>query len=469
MIRSPNLKPGTYTISGDWDGDPIILINMKDDVGLFIGAETVYYGPISEAEFEIPEGARRIDVSVTGESGDTLREITFSDGTQLKLGYPLLPESLANRLQGSIFTDSSFVLRKQYMIDALKIFALSPIWGNGLASTEGLYTAVQDVYYMSLFVHNHLIQYMADMGLLGLFSYLMLAGGVLLLLWRRQRKEKGDPLSAMLIAVWVMMNGHSLIEFNFSIRCFLNSALVLYALSIVAMEDEIDIKSSVKRTFTHCGAFCMAVILAFTAFFGISLEAYRMVHRSSAKFETTSYDAFMQQLESYIAWDLYDDTYHKVTYLDNANGQVYYLGKASKYAQELVATKNFTNCDAAAKSFYLYTGNMEGMFNAVKTGLWQKSADKDAWNTELDMLRNEALPILTGKYMDGFLQGLVDLRDYYYTFNEGRLQKIELTDANMAFLDASVEAFKSGMDGDAVYLYMMEFSDKEPHSAEGAE
>lgn len=464
VTRTPDLGPGSYTVSGDWDGDPMLTVEAVDRVGLFIGGKTIYQGPLSEAEFTVNDDILRVNVMISAEDDVYLRNVTFSDGTELKLGYPLLPESLVNRIQGSFLTDSSFVLRMQYMIDALKIFAMSPIWGCGLGSTEALYTAVQDVYYQSMYVHNHLIQYLADTGILGLLAYVMLAGGVLLLLIRRFRKGDGDGFAAMMIAVWTMINVHSLIDFNFSIRSYLSIAILIMALCMIETEDLLEHSKQNEGFMRSVSVAAMGVSLVYILFFGISLETYRIVHIVGEKYETTDYDAFMEQLETFITLDMYEDTYYILTYTNNAVGNERYIYKAAEYARDMVDSKCFTKCDGIAQYFYLPAGDMDGMFRAIKNGIWQKAADKDSWNIELQMLRNNALPRLGEVFMPSFMEGVLELRDYYISYNEDRLQKIELTPENEAFLDGVLTAWKSSMSNEEVREFLMNYSnpDEEP-------
>ena len=461
LYRAVNLKPGSYTVSGDWDGEPQLMVVVLDPVSVYLDGSLSYLGALEGAEFTIPDNALGVRLSITGEAGTEIRDITFSNGVSVKLDYPFLPHSIVERMQGSITTDSSFVLRIQYIVDAFKIFAMSPLWGNGLGSSDALYTAVQQVYYMSVYVHNHLLQYMADMGLLGLISYLALAGGVLLLLLRRYRKNTDDPFAAMMIAVWTMMNVHSLIEFNFSIRCFLVIALLLYVLVMMECEGETAHAAVRKKTLKNGAVACFSVFLAFLVFFGSTIMAYRIVHIRSASFESTDYDEFMQTLEKYIALDMYDDTYHKTLYIHNAVGNPRYMGKAEKIAQAMVKTKDFTSCDAAAKSYYLELGRLPEMFQAIHQGIWQKAADRDSWVTEIYMLRNDALPRLSPSFMPDFVEGMVGLNDYFCSYNEDRLQPIVLDEAELAFLDACVEAFKSDMTNEEIKAFLMTFSEGE--------
>ena len=86
-------------------------------------------------------------------------------------------------------------------------------------------------------------------------------GGVLLLL-RGARKEK-DPLAAMLLACWVLMNGHSLMELNFSFRPYLCVAMVFLLLPVVLYARPLAVKDG--KTAKAAGAVLLPCVLAFDA------------------------------------------------------------------------------------------------------------------------------------------------------------------------------------------------------------
>ncbi len=100
-----------------------------------------------------------------------------------------------------------------------KFFSTAPLLGRGLGSTENLTRSVQSFQYESKHAHNHLLQTLSDTGLVGtVFALAFVLGSVWLCL-QAVRKEK-DSLAAALLAAWVMMNLHSLMEINFSVRGF---------------------------------------------------------------------------------------------------------------------------------------------------------------------------------------------------------------------------------------------------------
>ncbi len=93
--------------------------------------------------------------------------------------------------------------------------------------------SVQSFQYESKYAHNHLLQTMADTGLVvgTVFAMAFVLGSAWLCL-QTVRKEK-DSLAAALLAAWVMMNLHSLMEINFSVRGFKCFAYVLLVLPVL--------------------------------------------------------------------------------------------------------------------------------------------------------------------------------------------------------------------------------------------
>ena len=195
----------------------------------------VYEGALQDAEFTVPADARWIRFVIKGDAGTSLNALTLSDGTKLPMDYKFLPDAIVGRLQDGMLRGQNFQQRLQYVRDSWKIFKQSPLVGHGYGSTEYLYVTVQPYFYESLFAHNHILQIMDDMGLLGLAAFLLLSCGALFVLIRRRVKVQ-DSLAAALIACWAMMNFHSLMEINFSVRMYQCAAYFLLMIVAVAFE-----------------------------------------------------------------------------------------------------------------------------------------------------------------------------------------------------------------------------------------
>lgn len=463
LYRSLALEPGNYTISGDWDGaesTTVYIYSRSREEVLTTQATVLYNGPLSEALFTVPENSIRVFFQVRSETYNAVREIALSDGTALPLAYKWLPEMIANRLQDSLSTSSSYLLRVQFDVDAWKLFKQSPLIGHGLGSTEGLYTSVQPFFYESLYVHNHILQVMSDMGLLGLIAFLTLLGGSLWLLIQAIRKER-DPLAAVLLACWVMMNSHSLMEINFSIRAFQCVAYLLLLLPVLLYAQPLSKKAAKWGGFAVAGCFW-----AYLLIFGGLMERHRMVAREAAEFSTSDAAVFMETLRSFVSRDVFDHEQYQLTFVGNAvlMDTPLFNGSMEKYVQELRDSGTYTACSGLARYYYLPRGEFEELFACSREGIAQEASAKDAWNLQLNFYRTEVLPA-AAEQMDVFMDGVTALNDYLAEYSQGRLEDIQLTEENQAFLNMVTSAKETGISGETAYLLLMSVSNSEDKPA----
>lgn len=454
VYRAVDLKPGSYTVSGDWDGELQLKVICEDKEGLLVDRSTTPYdGDLKGASFVIPEDTGKTTVEISAEGGPyEVRDVVFSDGTRLKLNYKFLPKSIADRLQDSLLTSASFLLRLQYFKDAFKIFLMSPVIGVGLGSTEGFNTAVQPIFYMSKYCHNHVLQYMSDTGILGLLAFLLFMGGTAWVLLK-QRKKDGSPLAAAFLACLVMMNVHSLMEINFSVRGYFCTVMVLLGMMIVTC-GESDLVTANEKTKKRVAMAVGAALTALLVLWGGVMEAYRQVQFDSVEFETTDYDEFMDRLDLYIHADLLDNSYHKILYVENGLQDSKYYGKVLQYVDDLVDSGTYTNCQSMALKYFLPTGRMEEAFEVSRKAIAQKASDKDSWNFVFDSYWENYLSFCDETNMDVFLEGVLGTRDYLLSYSLDRLEEIELTEENKAFIDEVDQVYRSSMSGQEAYDYL---------------
>ncbi len=112
---------------------------------------TLYEGPLSQAAFTVPEDSSIVWFVLEGDGA--LSSLSLSDGTEVPLGYKLLPGFAANRLQG-LWANQNFIQRLVFFRDGLKIWRERPLTGWGVGGVEGRLTAVQSFYYESKYIHN---------------------------------------------------------------------------------------------------------------------------------------------------------------------------------------------------------------------------------------------------------------------------------------------------------------------------
>lgn len=451
LVRGVELPAGEYTLSLDFDGE--FQIFMENCEILQGGG---WYGPEDKKEVSFAvEEPGTVLFRFWGVPGKTLERAVLSDGTEIPMGYPLLPGFLVDRLQGGLDSQGSVSYRLQYDRDGWELFKRSPLLGKGPGSTEGLLTSVQPFYYESLYLHNHILQILCDCGLLGGIPFLVFLLGAAWLLLRRLRetwKEGGDPLAAALLGCWVMMNAHGLMELNFSIRAYQCEAFLLLLLPVILYGKPL-VKEKALRV---CGAALNAALCVYLGVFALGLELHRTVERQMAGFSTGSAEAFMEQTRKWIRMDWFDQEQNQLNFVGNAVllGDPQYEEDTLRYVKALRDSGTYPACTGLAQYYYLPRGEFGEVFAVSREGVAQEASTKDAWNQQVEFYRQDVLPAAGAEHMEEFLDGVLALAEYLDAYSRGRQEEIALTEENRAFLDRAEQARENGLEGDAALLFL---------------
>ena len=426
LYRTVELPAGAYTLdvecSGQISGE-INAVLTRDSVRY--SHETLFEGVLEDGiTVVVPEGAQLIQLAFYGDTGDAITAMAFSDGTEVELGFPLIPSFLANRLQEGLLTGSSFAMRSQYVEDGLKLFAQRPLLGFGLGGTQTWLMRVQPFFYESKFLHNDIVQIMADQGAVGLVLFMGMMLGTAWLLLRRLRQER-DPLAAVLLACWVMMNLHSVMEINFSHRGYQTYAYLLLVLMLAAFPVTLKLPArEVKRV----GTGTAAAVLVWLAFFGISYQAHRLAHHGIENLQVLSNEQVMNDLHQYSTMDLYDPEDARAYFMANALAleDPRYHSDMVRYADWLRNSGTRYACTSVAYSYYMPQGDLEQMFACVNEGIMNYAAHRDVWNLELLEYFESVLPQLSPDQFPDFVKGVQSTLTMLEEFNEGRMEPIDL-------------------------------------------
>lgn len=453
ILRSLTLSPGEYTLSmeGNMQKGSLRVLNYMD--GDTLGeVETLYDGDWEGASFRVPENSRMVSFRFFGEPGDELREVTLSNGISLPLKYRLLPETIVSRLhRGSIFYDDSFLTRIEFDKDAWKIFKQRPVFGYGLGSTDNLYPAVQSVYYTSRYAHNHILQVMADMGLLGLAAFLAFLGGVLWLLVKRLREER-DPLAAMLLACWVMMNTHSLMEINFSVQAYQCVAFSLLLLPVALYGRPLSEPSARTGGAAVCVGF-----LAYLSLFGVLLGMRQSVRWEYNNRYASSMEEAISRLSDYAKRDVFEPERYQVEFVaataQDSSGL--HGMEMLEYVEKIRDSGNYPSCSALLQGYYLPVRDFEGLFDCSRACLLQRASYAEVWNAEVGFYREWVLPAAGEEKADVFLEGVLAFYDLLEETNERLIQDVRLTAANQAFVELALSAREQNLSGEALYEYLV--------------
>lgn len=456
----PDGVKGDVTVTGDIDGDSMVVVTYETLWNVYYGdAEYLYNGPFSQCAFTVPEDAVNVYISITGQAGETIRGLTVNGETEMTLRYPWLPEAISSRLLSTnLLKNNSFVRRVEFDKDAGKIFSTAPLLGRGLGSTENLTRSVQSFQYESKYTHNHLLQTMADTGLVGTVFVLAFVLGSAWLCLRAVRKEK-DSLAAALLAVWVMMNLHSLMEINFSVRGFKCFAYLLLVLPVLLYAKPLaagDTQKARKMAKT-AGLALLACFAVYLAVFGGLLERARMTDRKAERFETNDVYEYLDFLRGCVRGDVFDhDTYQR-SYVANAvqlNDRAY-NGDMMKYVKQLRSSGTYENDSALARYYYLPRQEWDELFDCSLEGIRQVRSSPDGWNLQMDFYREEVLPAMGADNAETFMDGVLTLGDALDAMNaEGRLETVELNETNQSFLTLCRSVKEQALTGQDAYTVL---------------
>ena len=457
----PDGITGDATITGDVDGDPQTVVYSQTLLNTYFGGRTdLYSGPFSQCAFTVPEDSAGLYVIIVGQAGETLRSMAVNGEKKIALSYPWLPEAISSRLlRDSLLKSNSFTLRLEFDKDAWKIFSTAPLFGRGLGSTENVTRSVQSFQYESKYAHNHLLQTMADTGLMGTAFALAFVLGSAWLCLQAVRKEK-DSLAAALLAVWVMMNLHSLMEINFSVRGFKCFAYVLLILPVLLYAKPLlagETAKARKRAKT-VGILVVVLYALYLAVFGGLLERTRMTDRKAENFQTSDVYEYLDFLRGCVRGDVFDHDSYQRNYVATAvqMDDWKYNSDLLKYVKELRASGTYENDSALARYYYLPRQEWSELFDCSLEGIRQVRSSPDGWNLQMDFYREEVLPAMGADNVSAFVDGVLSLGNALDAMNaEGRLETVELNETNQSFLTLCRSVKEQGISGQDAYTILI--------------
>ena len=456
----PDDVTGKGTLTGDMDGDPRTVVYSQNQSEMNAGERTILYeGPLSQCTFTVPEDAEKVYVGIDGKAGQTLRSLLLNGERSLTVNYPWLPEALSSRLlRDRLLESGSFTLRLEFDKDAWKIFTTAPLFGRGLGSTENLTRSVQSFQYESKYAHNHLLQTMADTGLVGAVFALAFVLGTAWLCLQAVRKEK-DSLAAALLAAWVMMNLHSLMEINFSVRGFKCFAYVLLALPVLLYARPLLKGGTAKgrKKSKTAGIILLVGYALYLAVFGGLLESARMTDRKAERFETSDVYEYLDFLRGCVRGNVFDHDSYQRSYVANAvqlNDRAY-NGDLVNYVKRLRSSGTYENDSALARYYYLPRQEWSELFACSLEGIHQVRSSPDGWNLQMDFYREEVLPAMGADNVSAFVDGVLSLGDTLDAMNaEGRSETVELNETNQSFLTLCRSVNEQGISGQDAYTVL---------------
>ena len=441
LRRSAYPAPGTHTLTVETNAPVQVTVISQNMSQVMMHTETVLYtGEAAGAQFTVPEDSKVVYFTFSAGPGTVISSALLDSGESIPLRYPLLPGFIANRLQG-LWANQNAIQRTVFFEDGMKLFAQSPVIGNGLGSFENAIKGIQSFYYETKYVHNHYIQVLLDTGVVGLLAYLAIFACALWSLWRHRRDRKEEaPFGAIYPALWggvVMILGHSAVEVTMS-----NSPSLLYAMIILALISLCYGGPLPQRVQQGALPVLRWGSCVLSGVFALLLVG-NLAARAIATQPVSQTSTFLSNLELASSLDAFEHNDYKLSYVITAasEGNAQALQNANRYAEGL-AEENSNSIPPVLVSYYLSTQQYEQAVSVAKKGLAYTASDSAVWNQILDQFRQALTPDLQAgtstplaDAQNGALlcAGLGEIYDALRAHNAQSMEEIALSTENQAF------------------------------------
>ncbi|MDR1960888.1 MAG: O-antigen ligase family protein [Gracilibacteraceae bacterium] len=447
LRRAAYPAPGAHTLAVTADAPLHVTIAAQNMEQVMMHKQTVLYeGPITEsADFTVPEDSRVVWFDFRADGSATLTAAGYGNNA-LKLRYTLLPASIANRLQG-LMANQNAIQRFVFFYDGLKIFARSPLIGLGLGGYQNAIFSAQDFYYTTKYAHNHYIQVLAEMGLLGFIPYLAFLLCAARALWRSRRVEGPSALTAALAAGFVMVATHSAVEVVMSATAFLTYAFVLFALITLQCDQPAALPAPAAREASRPagGARPMRVGLAVFASLFIILLLGNFIARgiladAIARAQNggeAGMARFFPAMTTAAGIDVFEKNDYLLAYVTSApqmrNSDL--LAQADIYAERLSKAKSNT-IQGQLTVYYFTVGQPAKAFEMSRQILTYRRADPAIWSQQFTVFAGFFESITAGGAMtrEVYAASVRSVYDLLLEANETRMESIALTEDNIRFL-----------------------------------
>ena len=432
--RTANLSAGEYTLTMETSAPVNVRVAYKNTSNLIQNNETNLVSGSSDAPvtFTVPEESELVFFYFScAEPGVTMQSATYSGAQEgsIKLGYKLLPGFIADRIQ-DLTANGNVVQRGVYRQDAIKLWLTSPIFGRGLGGFENGVVSVQDYYYETKYAHNHYVQALCDLGILGLAAFLAILGTSV---WALVKSRKEKPLVVMLAGACVLqMFGQAVSDVIWSVGCCLPMFFAVLALVTLYCGDclRLQVPQSSK------GGAVRWPVAAFSGIFvvllGLNLVAQTIF---------TGDGLTLDDLKTCATIDPFEKNDYKLSYLLSGGNEA---GIADQYAADL-AKEESNSITIPLAQYYVSVGDFGKAMDQLDQGISYMRADAEVWQQMFDLYESMINPVgnLTGVQLlmdDTYVQRMVNGYTRLCQTNDDQLDDVLLTAKNNAFVNRLLAA-----------------------------
>lgn len=429
FIRTADLGAGGYTLEVTSSAPVNVRVAYKNMNNLIQNTDTELAVGTTDfpVAFTVPEDSKLVFVTFSGGTpGVTIENAAYSgaESGALKLGYKLLPAFIADRIQ-DLSANGNVVQRGVYRQDALRLFATSPVIGRGLGGFENGVVSVQDYYYETKHAHNHYVEVLCNLGILGLLAYLAILGTAI---WSFVKSRKAKPLVVMLLAACVLqMFGQATTDVIWSVGGCLPMFFSVLALVTLYCGDSLRLKLPEKDKGTAVRAPLIAGTGIFIILLGLNLFAQLSMYGENLTLDT---------LKNCAAIDFFEANDYKLSYLLSGGNEE---GVADKYAADLQKAESNSIAVPLAQ-YYASVGRFSDALDTLDKGAAYVRADASVWQNVFKIYeaiidpvgQMNAVQLLQDK--TAYVDRMVGTYEKLRALNGQQLDNLMLTAENNTFL-----------------------------------
>ena len=416
LRRALYLQPGEYTLEVQANGPLTVRVESQNRRETMLHtSRRLYTGSTETATFTVPEDSLVQYFTFRSEQNVTIDSASCG-GQKIPLEYKLLPGFMANRLQGLLANENA-IQRFVFFEDGIKLFKRSPVIGLGMGAYENGIKSVQTFYYETKYAHDHYIEVLVQIGVIGLVLFLAILIISAAAVWR---SRKSQPYAPALGAALVFMAGHAAVEVVFSTFVYLPMAYGAFALINLCCGSALPKPSLSKLTKNLVMGALAACLFIYGIFVACNVAANRLVERQPT----------LESVETAARMDKFEWADYALAYVNNAMDPDVSLTvrvQADAYADRLSKVSSNTVPIYLAQ-YYFSTNRMEKGIQMVERYVDYVSSDRSAWQTAFDLLM--AVETDTGVYRDGVSRIAKKLDDW----NAQNLGDIRVSEETEAFL-----------------------------------
>ena len=385
----------------------------------------------STISVEIPEDTIEVQMNIFPIDGGTvtvngISYVGSDKSDEIAPGYRGIPKDILQRLQG-LTTNHSAMQRFVFMGDGLKMWKQTPIFGRGLGGFENGVTSVQSFHYETKYAHNHYVQLLTDLGIVGLALFVAILFFGLKGIWRLRHQENALGLTPALLGALLMFAIHGAIELSPSV-----AEVSIFAFGTFGLIAGIAPPISIKQE--NVGTVAWIASLGTAALFGV--YAVLLMFNAQASTNAATGNAGYDQIAHYAKTDLFEGDDYRLTYVVNGAtaDDPAIREQALEFANEL--QKGHSNSVGPyLTNFYLQLGQYENAAAASEKYLSYTRSVAANWNTQFQIFfaflesnldNTEITEVLT--------QIILDTYDKFLEVNQQQMDDLPLTASNAAYL-----------------------------------